>query len=201
MSNGDSIKFAIQSRYKMRFMNRHLLISASLASLLASPVHADELKPPQTLEYGNKSYQLASSDKIAEPGGNRLFYRYTTDNETKDQWTSMVVIQFAPHVHLKDEAWAKDVQSYFDASRPRPYYNIVSMGGTPATRYMNPPSNGQPTESSVMRFFPDGCGGQIVLQYIEKVDASNVQKAWGLNELALRSLVKHPWQPECIVDR
>ena len=113
----------------------------------------------------------------------------------------MVIIQFSPHVHLKHEAWAKDVKSYFDASNPRPYYNIDYIGGKPFARYMNPPVNGQPSESSVMRFFPDGCGGQAVFQFLEKVDASNVQKAWGNNESALRELVKHPWQPECIVGR
>ena len=182
-------------------MNRQLLILALLAALAASLAHADELKPPQTLEYGGKGYQLTSAAKMAEPGGDRLFYRYTTGNETKDQWTSMVIIQFSPHVHLKDEDWARDVKSYFDASSPRPHYSIDSIGGEPFARYLNPPINGQPSESSVMRFFSDGCGGQVVFQYLEKVDASNVLKAWGNNELALRDLVRYPWQPDCIVGR
>lgn len=185
----------------MKFMTRALLISALLASLAASLAHADELKPPQSLEYGGKSYLLTSAAKMAEPGGDRLFYRYTTGNETKDQWTSMVIIQSSPHVHLKDEAWAKNVKSYFDASNPRPYYNIVAIGGKPFARYLNPPVNEQPAESSVMRFFSDGCGGQVVLQYLEKVDSSNAQKAWSNNELALSNLAKYVWQPDCVVDR
>lgn len=182
-------------------MNKQLLVSALLAALAASLAHADELNPPQTLEYGGKSYQLTSAAKIAEPGSDRMFYRYTTSNETKDQWTSMVIIQFSPNVHLKDEAWARDVKSYFDASNPRPYYRIINIGGKPFARYLNPPVNGQPSESGVMRFFWDGCGGQAVFQYLEKVDASNVQKAWSNNEIALSDLVKYPWQPECIVGR
>jgi hypothetical protein len=113
----------------------------------------------------------------------------------------MVILQFSPHVHLKDEAWARDVKSYFDASSPRPYYNIVSIGGEPFAHYLNPPINGQPSESSVMRFFWDGCGGQVVFQYLEKVDASNVRTAWSNNELALRNLVEDPWQPDCTMGR
>lgn len=182
-------------------MTKALLISALLVALAASLAHADELKPPQALEYGGRSYQLTSAAKMAESGGDRLFYRYTTGNETKDQWASMVIIQFSPHVHLKDEAWAKDVKSYFDASNPRPYYNIGVIGGKPFARYLNPPVNEQPSESSVMRFFSDGCGGQAVFQYLEKVDSSNVQKAWSNNELALSDLMKYIWQPDCIVGR
>lgn len=182
-------------------MTRKLLVSALLAALVGPLVHADELTPPQTLEYGNKNYQLTSAAKMAEPVGDRLFYRYTTGNETKDKWTSMVIIQYSRHVHLKDEAWAKDVKSYFDASNPRPYYRIDSIGGKPFARYLNPPIDGQPSESSVMRFFSDGCGGQVVFQHLEKVDASDVRKAWGNNELALHDLVTYPWQPDCVVGR
>ena len=182
-------------------MNRLLLILALLTVFTVPVAYADEFKQPQTLEYGGKSYHLSSAAKMAEPGGDRLFYRYTTDNETKDQWTSMVIIQFAPHVHLKDEAWAKDVKSNFDAGNPRPYYRIDSIGGKPFARYLNPPANGQPTESSVMRFFLDDCGGQVVFQYLEKVDASSVPKAWSHNEQALSDMVKYSWQPECFVGR
>jgi hypothetical protein len=194
------IASAINTR-RVRFMKKQHLILALLAALAAPIACADELKPSQALEYGGKSYQLTSSAKMEEPGGYRLFYRYTTGNETKDQWTSMVIVQFSPHVHLKDEAWAKDVQSYLHASSPRPYYRIDSIGGKPFARYLNPPVNGQPSESSVMRFFSDGCGGQVVFQYIEKVDASNVQKAWSDNELFLHDLAKFPWEPDCIVGR
>jgi hypothetical protein len=194
-----SIKLDVINRYRMRFMNRIFLISVLLAVLATSLAHADELKPPQTLEYGGKSYQLTSAAKMAETSGDRLFYRYTSGNETKDQWTSMVIIQFSPHVHLKDEAWAKNVKSYFDASNPRPYYRIDSIGGNPFARYLNPPTNERPSESSVMRFFSDGCGGQVVFQYLEKVDASNVPKAWSHNEQALSDMVNYPWQPDCIV--
>lgn len=37
-----------------------------------------------------------------------------------------------------------------------------------------------------------------MFQYLEKVDASNVQKAWAADELALRELAQYPWQPECV---
>ncbi len=180
-------------------MVRRFFISVLLTANAASLAHAEELKPPQTLEYGGKSYQLTSAAKMAE--GNKLFYRYTTGNETKDQWTSMVIIQYSPHVHLKEEALAKDVKSYFDASSPRPYYSIDFIGGKPFARFLNPPISGQLSESSVMRFFADGCDGQIVFQFLEKVDASNVKQAWGNNQLALNNLANYPWQPECIVDR
>lgn len=180
-------------------MKNQLLTSALLATLIASLAHADELKLPQTLEYGGRNYQLTSAAKIAEPGGDRLFYRYTTGSETKEQWTSMVIIQSAPHMKLKDLAWAKDLKAYFDASDPRPLYRIGLIGGTPFARYLNPTANGQLSESSVMRYVWESCAGQAVFQYVEKVDASNVQKAWSNNELALHDLVKHLWQPECVV--
>lgn len=153
------------------------------------------------IHYGGKSYRLTSAATAAEPGGDRWFYRYTTGNETKDQWASMVImviIQFAPHMQLKNLAWAKDVKAYFDASNPRPHYRIESVGGNPFARFLNPPVNGQPSESSVMRYFPDGCGGQVVFQYREQVDASDIQKAWSNNALALRDLVNYSWQPECV---
>lgn len=134
-------------------MKRRLLIPVFPAMLLASSAHAVELKPPQGLEYGGKSYQSTSSATIMERGSARLFYRYTNSNETKDQWISMVVVQFSPKLHLKDEAWARDIKAYFDASKPRPYYSIVNIGGNNFARYLNPPSDGQPSESSVMQFF------------------------------------------------
>lgn len=184
----------------MRYINK-LFISTLLPLLTASLTHAGELKPPQTVEYGGKSFLLTSAAKMAEPGGDRLFYRYTIGNEPKEQWSSMVIIQFASHVHLKDELWARDLKSYFDASNPRPYYRIDSIGGRPFARYLNPAVNGQPSDSSVMRFITDGCGGQVVFQYIEKVDATNLQKAWVDNERALQDLVKDPWHPECTTER
>ncbi len=187
------------NRYRMRFMSRPFFIPGLLALLVTSIAHADDLKPPQTLEYGGKNYQLTSAAKTVETGGDRLFYRFTTGNETKDQWTSMVIIQFSPHVHLKDEAWAKNLKSYFDASNPRPYYRINSIGGGSFARYLNPPNNEYTSESSVMRFFLDGCGGQVVFQYLEKVDTSNVSKAWSHNEQALSDMVNYHWQPDCIV--
>lgn len=179
-------------------MNRQPLIAALLATLTFLPAHTGELKPPQALEYGGKNYQLTSAAKMGEPGGDRLFYRYTTGNETQSQWTSMVIIQFAPHVHLEGEAWARDVKSYFDASNPRPYFNISSIGGKPFVRYLNRPVDGQPSEASAMRVFSDGCGGQVVFQYLEKIDASNLQQAWSHNDRSQNDLVKYAWQPECV---
>jgi len=172
-----------------------LVLTTNLATAFAS---TNVLSPPKTLEYEGKSYELTSTAKMAEPSGNRLFYGYTTNNETKDQWTTMVIVQFSSQHHLNDAAWAKDLKSYFDASTPRPFYNIVNIGGQPFARYLNPPSNGQPSESGVMRFIPNGCGGQVVFQYIEKIDASNVQLAWANNARALNALTKHSWQPECV---
>ena len=183
-------------------MKKLSFISTLLVALATSVAHADglaQLKPPQALEYAGKNYQLTSSTMIAESNGNRLFYHYTTGNETVDQWTSQVIIQFAPHVHLKGEAWANDVKAYFDASDPRPYYRIDSIGGNPFARHLNPPINENPSESSVMRFFSNGCGGQVVLQYLEKIDASNLPNAWSHNQKALMYIVNYPWQPDCIV--
>ena len=170
-------------------MKKLSFISTLLVALATSVAHADglaQLKPPQALEYEGKNYQLTSSTMIAESNGNRLFYHYTTGNETLDQWTSQVIIQFAPHVHLKGEAWANDVKAYFDASDPRPYYRIDSIGGNPFARHLNPPINENPSESSVMRFFSNGCGGQVVLQYLEKIDASNLPFLAGFDDRTFR---------------
>lgn len=182
-------------------MNKLLLILTLLILHHVQVAYANELMPPKKLEYGDKSYKLTSAAKILEPHGERLLFRYTTDNETKDQWTSMVIIQFSPRTHLKDETLAKDIKSYYDASSPRPYYSIDFIGGKPFARHLNPPINDQLSESSVMRFFSDGCGGQVVFQYLEKVDASNVQNAFRTNELTMRNLAEYTWQPECVVDR
>lgn len=176
-------------------------VTAFVVALFTPLAHSYDLKPPQILEYGNKSYQLSSAAKIPEQTGDRMFYRYTTGDETKDQWTSMIIVQFSPNFHLKNEAWAKDLKSYFDASKPRPYYGIEFFGGKPFARYMNPPINGQLSESSIMRFYPDSCGGQAVFQYIEKVDVTDVRKTWSKNQAAMFELSKLSWEPECVIEQ
>lgn len=165
-------------------------------SICALPLHAGQLVAPHDIEYGGKKYETPSRSRIGE----RYFYKYTLSGEGQSAWTSMVVLQFAPDFNLEGYAWAKDVRDYLENVRPKPYYDISSIGGKPIVRFFAPINDDNVFESNVMRFFPGACGGQVVFQYVEKNDipGGNVSAALAKNKTLVKELLENlNWQPAC----
>ena len=186
-------------------MGLRTLISLWLACFTTS-VCAQQFLPPEKITYSSKTYSLAY--KNTSPVG-RAIFEYTTNNESIENWTTLVTLNYSKSLATTPLKWAEAVQATLDREKPKPHYSIYTKGNNGYSKIIYEPDLKNPVyESNVHKSFHlDACGGILVFQFAQKypvgADQSDSGKLSTLTSIAnenarfAKELEKSEWLPTC----
>lgn len=186
-------------------MTRHVFMCLWLACF-ASSVHAQQFSPPEKITYSGKTYSLAY--KNLAPNGQATF-EYTTNNESVENWSSLVTLNYAKSLVTTPLKWAEAVQTALDRENPKPNYSLYTKENNGYARIIYEPDQRNPVyESNVHKsFHVESCGGTLVFQFAKKYPPSTDQSTEGklstLKKIANENsqmadeMEKSEWLPNC----
>jgi len=175
-------------------------------ALFSNVALAEMSPPPEKLTHAGKTYSLAF--KNIAPNGQSIF-EYTTNNESIEQWTTLVTINYAKGVTTQPLKWLESIKYALDHESPKPNYDLFVKENNGYARVIYEPTPNYSTyESNVQKSFHiDKCDGLVVYQFAQKYPQSTNKSDEGKLE-TLRSIAienttfageidKSGWSPIC----
>lgn len=181
----------------------HSFIRAALLASLLMTGSAYAVVAPETIDYDGQTYTLTF--KNVTPDGAAAIYEYTLPNETVNNWTQLMTINYRRGVTASPYEWAVSMKKMMDQAKPVPHYDL-SVDGTQGFAVMiyEPTPTYNVFEANVHRSFTSTCDGIVVLQYARRysndvpsaAQQTLVRAATDIKQ-QLTKLTAYKWMPAC----
>ena len=184
---------------------RYLLLTCLF--FVVPNIYAQDLIAPKELVQFGKIYRLAFQSKTPNVSS---VNEYTTDNESINNWTRLVTINFnkSPNYSLLD--FLTSHQKILKAYRPEPHFSLYVKNGYAYSQIIfEPEKNNLFYELNIQKaVYYKKCGGMVSFQYAIKIPSEN-PKNHEEHQLFLKELLKRTnemsdemqssdWMPMCV---
>ncbi|WP_454254203.1 hypothetical protein [Pseudomonas sp. Marseille-Q8238] len=181
-------------------------LTGLMLAVLATALHAQPFSAPEQIVHAGKTYKLAYT--ASQPDG-RALYEYTTDDESIENWSSLVTLNYAQSRVTVPLKWIESLKASLDRETPKPHYSLYIAGTNGFAKIIYEPDAKNPFyESDVHKSFHiKACDGLLVYQFARKypqsADQSDAGKQAALKQVAEENhqfssaLEKSDWLPAC----
>jgi hypothetical protein len=160
--------------------------------------------PPKEIQYMNKTYKLAFENK----NNNIETYEYTTNNESINNWTSLLTIKYNKNIDITPIIHSLALKKQLDKEGIKDYSLYLKDNHSFAKIIYEPNNNYSTYESDVFKSFHlKECNGlvnfQFAKQYQAKKDLSKDEKYLELKNIVNENTImsdymgKNNYIPEC----
>jgi hypothetical protein len=165
---------------------------------------AESFKPPKSMELFGKQYILAFQNENA----NTALYEYTTDNESVNNWSHLVTLQYYKR-KLEPLQFIAAIKTGLNNSKPIPHYSLYQQGEHGYALIIFEPSNEHlHFEADIQKsFHSTECEGTLVLQYgvrtaafqqLSPEDKTRILKeVYRQLKLDAEQIAQNKWVPTC----
>ena len=151
---------------------------------------------PEQMAQAGHVYKQAYQQKA---NNGRAIYEYTDNNESVQNWTRLVTLNYTPQLRVDAQTWANATRKALDANPAKPAHQLDVKGANAYAQMVFEPDAANPEyEANVQKSFHVADCGTVILQYAVKYPkGSDLTTIQAENARIAVQLEQDTWQPAC----